>query len=82
MLVIPYHRGGARKGKNTMNTMQKRYVRELLRNNNDITKYDELSADAVIALLVMDVNLTYTADTLYEIFQEKVDAFINKIRQE
>lgn len=65
-----------------MNATQKKYIRELLRYNNDITKYDDLTAESVIALQVMDANQRYTADTLYEIFQESVDAFIQKILSE
>jgi hypothetical protein len=80
MLVIPYHRGGARKGKNKMNTMQRRYVRELLNLNNDIQGYNDIGAEAGIALQIMDASGYATAD--FEIFIEKVDAFIKKVRQE
>ena len=63
-----------------MNTMQRRYVREILHLNNDVQEYNDLGAEACIALQIMDASGYATAD--FEIFIEKVNAFIKKVRQE
>ena len=63
-----------------MNTMQRRYVREILHLNNDIQEYNDLGAEACIGLQIMDASGYATAD--FEIFIEKVNAFIKKVRQE
>jgi hypothetical protein len=60
--------------------MQRRYVREILHLNNDIQEYNDLGPEACIALQIMDASGYATAD--FEIFIEKVNAFIKKVRQE
>jgi hypothetical protein len=72
--------GAGQEKENKMNTMQRRYVRELLNLNNDIKGYNDIGAEAGIALQIMDASGYATAD--FEIFIEKVDAFIKKVRQE
>ena len=72
--------GAGQEKENTMNTMQRRYVRELLNLNNDIKEYNDIGAEAGIALQIMDASGYATAD--FEKFIELVDAFIKKVRQE
>ena len=72
--------GAGQEKENTMNTMQRRYVRELLNLNNDIQEYNDIGAEAGIALQIMDASGYATAD--FEKFIELVDAFIKKVRQE
>jgi hypothetical protein len=78
--IDPIDKGRTERNKNTMNTMQRRYVRELLNLNNDIRGYDDIGAEAAIALQIMDASGYATAD--FERFIEIVDAFIKKIISE
>jgi hypothetical protein len=60
-----------------INTMQKKYIRELLNLNNDIKGYNDIGAEAGIALQIMDASGYCTAD--FERFIESVDAYILKV---